>query len=72
MSVFAMSPLSSILLQTSADVANQFNGYLILGYLVMWIIALVYIVSLATRQRNLMQDIQLLKRLLQDDEKSSE
>ena len=34
-------------------------------------IGLVYIVSLAVRQRNLQQDIQLMERLLQDDEESA-
>ena len=47
---------------------NIFNNYLMLGYTVMMIIGLVYIVSLAVRQRNLRQDIQLMERLLQDDE----
>ncbi len=47
---------------------NHFNSYLILGYGVMGLIGLVYIVSLAIRQRNLKQDIQLMERLLQEDE----
>ena len=60
----------SIALQSSIN-PNRFNNFLILGYVVMGIIVLVYIVSLATRQRNLQQDIQLMSRLLQDDEDSS-
>ena len=47
---------------------NTFNNYLILGYAVMGVIGLVYVVSLAVRQRNLRQDIQLMERLLQEDE----
>jgi uncharacterized membrane protein len=60
----------SIALQSSIN-PNRFNNFLILGYVVMGIIVLVYIVSLATRQRNLQQDIELMRRLLQDDEDSS-
>ena len=55
--------------QTGVD-PNNFNNYLTLGYVVMGIIGLVYIVSLAVRQRNLRQDIQLMERLLQDDEET--
>ena len=56
------------LLQT-ADVANQFNNYLVLGYFVMWLIAVVYIASLAIRQRNLKQDLQLMGQILQEEQK---
>ncbi len=59
--------LLSILWQEGRDVANEFNGYLILGYGIMWVIALAYIVSLASRQRNLQQDIQLLHKVLQEE-----
>jgi len=52
--------------------SDTFNNYLMLGYTVMVVIGLVYIVSLAIRQRNLRQDIQLMERLLQDDEESSD
>ena len=51
---------------------DHFNNYLVLGYVVMGVIGLVYIVSLAVRQRNLRQDIQLMERLLQDDEESAD
>lgn len=53
----------------AADVANQFNNYLILGYFVMWLIAMVYIISLAMRQRNLKQDLQLMGQILEEEEK---
>jgi len=56
----------------SSIAPNTFNNYLILGYTVMGIIGLVYIVSLAVRQRNLRQDIQLMERLLQDDEEAAD
>jgi hypothetical protein len=52
----------------AADVANQFNNYLMLGYFVMWLTAVVYIASLTIRQRNLKQDLQLMQQILQDDE----
>jgi hypothetical protein len=53
----------------TADVANRFNDYLVLGYFAMWVVAVVYIVSLAIRQRNLKQDLQLMQQILQEDEK---
>ena len=42
----------------------------VVAMLVMAVIGLVYIVSLALRQRNLQQDLQLMERLLQDDEEN--
>jgi len=59
--------ISATLLQTGID-PNQFNGFLILGYGVMWLIVMVYIVSLYLRQRNLRRDIELMKRILQEDD----
>jgi hypothetical protein len=61
--------LLNVALQTGVD-PNNFNNYLMLGYFVMAVIGLVYIVSLALRQRNLQQDLQLMERLLQDDEEN--
>ena len=66
------SGLLTILLQSQSEIANQFNGYLILGYFAMWVIGIVYVVSLISRQRNLHQDIQLLQQLLRDDEETAE
>ena len=54
--------------QSSVDNPNFFNGYLILGYVVMGLIGLGYIVSLAIRQQNLQRDIRLMQQILQDDE----
>ena len=47
---------------------NQFNNYLFLGYAVMWLIIMTYIVSLALRQRNLNRDLDLMEQILQDDD----
>ncbi|MBK8904598.1 MAG: hypothetical protein IPM53_25695 [Anaerolineaceae bacterium] len=63
--------LLHIALQPGVD-PNNFNNYLMLGYFVMAVIGLVYIVSLALRQRNLQQDLQLMERLLQDDEENGD
>ncbi|MEW5986072.1 MAG: cytochrome c biogenesis protein [Chloroflexota bacterium] len=46
---------------------NQFNNYMLLGYVVMWLIGLGYVYYLANRQRNLRQDILLLRQLLQEE-----
>ena len=58
----------SILGQTAVDDPHRFNNYLILGYGMMWLIGLVYMISLMNRQRNLKQDLQLMKKLLEEDE----
>ena len=62
--------LLTILLQTSTQNANRFNDFLLLGYGVMWLVAVVYLLNLANKQRNLRQDIHLMRRLLEEDEVS--
>ncbi|HRQ38524.1 MAG TPA: hypothetical protein PLD25_11490 [Chloroflexota bacterium] len=47
---------------------NRFNDYLLLGYAVMGLISLGYIVTLVVRQRNLQKDLQLMTQLLQEEE----
>lgn len=51
---------------------SHFNGYLVLGYFVMWVVGMLYIYSLVARQRNVRQDLQLLRQLLQEDDDSAE
>lgn len=60
------------LLQAGIGDPNQFNNYLLLGYVAMWAIGLVYIIIMNTRQRNLEKDINLLKRLLKDHDETAE
>lgn len=62
-----MYPLS-ILFQTTLDDPGKFNNFLLLGYVVMWLVALVYLVLLDSKQRNLRQDVRLMRRLLEEDE----
>ncbi len=64
--IFALA----LLLQTADP--DWFNQYLTLGYVVMGSIVLLYIISLAIRQRNVEQDLKLLNQLLQEDEEASE
>jgi CcmD family protein len=54
-------------LQVSAD-PDKFNGFLLLGYGVMWLIVMIYVASLALRQRNLRRDIELMEQILQEDD----
>lgn len=61
----------NIFLQAGIDDPNKFNNYLILGYIVMWVAFMIYIASLANKQRNTKQDIKLLQQLLKEDEESS-
>lgn len=66
-----MTPLLlTALLQGAVD-PNLFNGYLILGYIVMWVIGMVYIITLLTRQRNLERDIELMERVLEEEDKAA-
>ena len=68
-----MSPLLlTAVFQSAADAANQFNGYLLLGYFVMWSIVVIYISTLLVRQRNLHQDLQLMQQILQEYEEEPE
>ena len=55
-------------LQTEIGNPNRFNNYLMLGYGVMGLIMLGYVVTLLVRQRNLEKDLQLMGQLLQEDE----
>ena len=68
--IFSLTFLLNIAWQSSIN-PNTFNNYLFLGYMVMGVIGLIYIVTLAVRQRNLKQDIVLMERLLQEDEEST-
>jgi CcmD family protein len=63
----------SILLQALLQGATTADTtpYLILGYAVMWLIGTFYVVTLINRQRNLRQDINLLQKLLEEDEQES-
>lgn len=57
--------MNAMLLQ---DVVDQFNNYLMLGYFAMWLMGVIYVISLVVRQNNLKKDIQLMQQILQDDE----
>jgi hypothetical protein len=57
-----------LLAQTQIGDPNRFNQFLLLGYGVMWIVAMVYLLNIANRQRNLRQEIALMRRLLEEDE----
>ncbi len=57
----------TILLQTPIDDANKFNGYLLLGYGVMWLIGMAYMLYLYSRQRNIREDVRVLQTLLENE-----
>lgn len=63
-----LSLFLSILVQQPIDDPNRFNQYLLLAYAAMWIVALVYLLNVANKQRNLRQEIRLMRRLLEEDE----
>jgi hypothetical protein len=60
--------LMNILAQGSEFDPNKFNNFMIIGYFVMWIIVMIYIGSLANRQRNIREEVKLLRQLLEEDE----
>jgi len=62
--------LLNIFAQGGINDPNKFNGYLILGYGAMWAIAFFYILVLANRQRNVREEVHLLRQLLEEDEDS--
>ena len=64
--------LLTVLLQADVGDPNRFNNFLILGYGVMWIIGMIYVASLLLRQRNVQQDLQLMQRILREDEESAD
>ena len=64
--------LLSILLQADVGDPNRFNNFLILGYTVMWLIGMIYVASLIVRQRNVLQDLELMHRILQEDEETAD
>lgn len=63
-----LSLFLSVLLQTPVDDPNRFNQYLLLAYAAMWLVAMVYLLNIANKQRNLRQEIRLMRRLLEEDE----
>ena len=68
--MIAANFLFDLLMQTGIGDPNKFNHFMILGYVVMWIIAMVYILSLANRQRNVKEEVELLRQLLEEDEEA--
>ncbi len=62
----------TILAQTAIDDPNRFNNFLMLGYFAIWLIGLGYVILLANRQRNVQQDLKLMRRLLEEHEEESQ
>lgn len=66
--MLTLSIFLSVLAQTPIDDPNRFNQYLLLAYAVMWLVAMAYLLNVANKQRNLRQEIRLMRRLLEEDE----
>ncbi|MFW6182287.1 MAG: CcmD family protein [Chloroflexota bacterium] len=66
--MFALSIYLQAWFQTAQQNPGQFNNFLLLAYAAMWLIVIVYVLSLANKQRNLHQEIRLMQRLLKEDE----
>jgi heme exporter protein C len=65
----AVAAGAAVLALQSSD-PNGFNIYLIGGYVAMSAVALLYVVYLNVRERNLSKDLALLTRLLQEDNRT--
>ena len=70
--MIALSIWLTAVLQAGVSNPNQFNDFLMLGYVAMWVIGIIYVISLSSRQRNLRKDIQLMQRLLREEDESQE
>ncbi|MGH2536458.1 MAG: CcmD family protein [Candidatus Promineifilaceae bacterium] len=66
--VLAAAPL----LQEPIEDPAEFNGFLLLGYFAMWLIVVIYLLSLANRQRNAEAELELMEQLLREEEEGSE
>ena len=64
--------LNSVLLPMMQVDPHITSWYLILGYGVMWLIGFIYVMWLWIQQRNMQRDIELMKRILSDLEKSND
>lgn len=61
----------TVVLQTPIDDPNRLNGYLLLGFIVMGVIALIYLFYLQIQSRNTRQELELLSQLLDEEGKAS-
>lgn len=68
MTLFLIAVHALNLMQPGIGDPNHFNNYLVLGYGLMWLVGMGYLLNLASRQRNIKQDIELMKQILQEDE----
>lgn len=66
--LFAHKILLTAVWQIGVTNPDGFNPYLLLGYIVMGVIGVAYVVYLFNRQRNATQDLRVLRQLLEEDE----
>lgn len=72
---FIMPTMSDFIIQPLFQVQvdpHLFSNYLVLGYAVMWLVGFAYVMFLWVQQRNMERDIELMKRILSDSEKSND
>ena len=58
--------------QTPIADPNQFNGFLLFGYAATLLIAAVYLAYVYNDRRNVEKDIELMKRLLEDEKEDQD
>ena len=67
----AINSFLNLLIQTEVADPNKFNNFMILGYVVMWLIVMLYVFMLANRQRNVREELKLMHQLLREDEEAN-
>ena len=71
MNLLLLTTYAFSLMQPGIGNPNLFNNYLVLGYGLMWLVGVGYLLNLASRLRNIKQEIELMKQILQEDEEPS-
>jgi drug/metabolite transporter (DMT)-like permease len=66
MNIFLFT-LPTVLLQIGVTDPDRYSNFLLLGYVVMAVIAIAYLLYLYNLQRNATQDLQVLRQLLEEE-----
>ena len=62
--------LATILAQTAVSDPDRFNGFLILAYGAIWLVAFTYLLFLSNRQNNARRDLRLMSQLLEEEKEA--
>ena len=57
----------TILLQVGVEAPNKFNNYLLMGYVVLGLMGVAYVLYLWAQNRNVERDLQVLQQILEEE-----